>query len=150
MNREGGYTLLEMVVVLAILGLATAMVAPATFRTIQSWRDADDVARVLGDLAALPVVARNQGREIRVGAGAPGRAARPDSISTLSDPGNVPAPPFSLPEGWRIEMDEPLVIRANGACGGASGTLTTQRQTIRFQVEAPFCKIVRLPADASS
>ena len=47
MNRDAGYTLLEMVVVLAILGLATAMVAPATFRTIQSWRDADDPETVV-------------------------------------------------------------------------------------------------------
>ena len=33
-----GFTLLEMVVVLAILGLATAMVAPSMIRSIDSWR----------------------------------------------------------------------------------------------------------------
>ena len=36
--RERGFTLLEMIVVLAILGLATALVAPATLRSIDSWQ----------------------------------------------------------------------------------------------------------------
>ena len=44
-TRTFGYTLLEMVVVIALLALATAMVAPASFRMIQSWRNADDVQR---------------------------------------------------------------------------------------------------------
>ena len=146
MNRDAGYTLLEMVVVLAILGLATAMVAPATFRTIQSWRDADEVAKVLGDLAALSALARHEGREIRLASDpVPGRVppagAMPPSESE-------PASPLTLPEGWRLSMDEPLVIRANGACRGTEGTLTTTRQTIRLRIESPWCRVQRLPADA--
>ena len=146
MNRDAGYTLLEMVVVLAILGLATAMVAPATFRTIQSWRDADEVARVLGDLAALPALARHEGREIRLapdsapGMVLPARALPPSE--------SEPESPLALPEGWRLSVDEPLEVRANGACSGTEGTLTTTRQTIRLRIESPWCRVQRLPADA--
>ena len=148
MNRGGGYTLLEMVVVLAILGLATAMVAPATFRTIQSWRDADEVGRVLGDLAALPGVARHQGTEIRLGAD-PAQAASPGTTAAVDTHADAAAPsPLILPEGWRLSFDEPLVVRANGACNGANGTLATTRQTIRLRIESPYCRVQRLPADA--
>ena len=149
MNRGGGYTLLEMVVVLAILGLATAMVAPATFRTIQSWRDADDVGRVLGDVAALPGMARNQGREIRLGTD-PAPENTPPAKADPSTGTEADAPsPLTLPEGWRLSFDEPLVVRANGACNGTSGTLTTTRQTIRFRIDSPWCRVTRLPAGAS-
>ena len=62
-TRTFGYTLLEMVVVIALRALATAMVAPASFRMIQSWRNADDVQRVLSELAAISVAARTDGRD---------------------------------------------------------------------------------------
>lgn len=149
MNRGAGYTLLEMVVVLAILGLATAMVAPATFRTIQSWRDADDVGRVLGDVAALPGVARNQGREIRLGSD-PAPANTTPAMAALPAEAEPDAPPpVALPDGWQLSFDEPLVVRANGACNGTTGTLTTTRQTIRFRIDSPWCRVTRLPAGAS-
>ena len=50
--RSLGYTLLEMVVVLALMGLAVAMAAPAGFRMVQSWRHASEVDQVLRQLAA--------------------------------------------------------------------------------------------------
>ena len=156
MNRAAGYTLLEMVVVLAVLGLATALVAPSTFRMIQSWRDADEVQQVLAEVAALPVAARQIGSEIRLGTG----QASASGIAPIRPPGAEPgnesgigtapatAPPIDLPEGWRLDMDTPLLVRPNGACNAGKGTLTTNRQSIRFEVEAPFCRVRRLPADA--
>lgn len=144
MSRGAGYTLLEMVVVLALLGLATAMVAPATFRMIQSWRDADEVAQVLAELAALPAAAREQGRELQLAS--PPAPAATGLASTRQPPDPVESAPIALPDGWHLEMDSPLLVRANGACGDATGTLVTTRQQIRFRVEAPFCRIERLPA----
>ena len=144
MSRHAGYTLLEMVVVLALLGLATAMVAPATFRMIQSWRDADEVGRVLAELAALPTTAREQGRELHLGL-PPAGAAPPGAPPPQHSPEAGESMPVTLPEHWRLEMDAPLLVRANGACGDATGTLVTTRQQIHFRVEAPFCRVERLP-----
>ena len=140
MNRSAGYTLLEMVVVLALLGLATAMVAPASFRMIQSWRDAGEVGQVLGQLAALPTLARSQGSVIRID---------PPASAATTAPSLSPVAAVPLPEGWRLDMDQPLVVRPNGACSDATGALVTRRQTIRFRVDAPFCHVTRLPADGA-
>ncbi|TWI14272.1 pilus assembly FimT family protein [Aerolutibacter ruishenii] len=125
-----GYTLLEMVVVMALLALATAMVAPSSYRMIRTWREADKVERVLRDLATLPVTARAKGREWRL---------KPDDAQELSKA-------IAMPEGWRLNLDTPLVVRANGACNGASGTLQTGYQTLPFKLEAPFCRVRLLPA----
>lgn len=127
MTRASGYTLLEMVVVLALMGLAVGMAAPAGFRMIESWREAGDVDEVLRQLAALPTAAREQGRAVRL---------PPDDGASM---------PAVLPEGWSLEMDEALVVRPNGACGNAQGRLLTRRQAIDFRVEAPFCRIIRTP-----
>ena len=129
--RTGGYTLLEMVVVMALLALATAMVAPASFRMIQSWRNADDVQRVLTELAAISVAARADGREWQL---LPGEE---DDLLRKA---------VNLPQGWQLRLTTPLVVRANGACTDADAVLQTGTQSISVRVEAPFCRVRRLEA----
>ena len=129
--RTGGYTLLEMVVVIALLALATAMVAPASFRMIQSWRNADDVQRVLSELAAISVAARTDGRDWLL---APG-----EEEETLRKVVN-------LPEGWQLRLTTPLQVRANGACTSSDAWLRTGYQSIPLRVEAPFCRVRRREA----
>lgn len=132
MIRSRGYTLLEMVVVMALLALATALVAPSGYRMIQTWREADGVERVLRELTGLPVTARATGRELHFGSDAP------RELSTV----------VTLPEGWRLTLDAPLTVRANGACNDSGGVLLTKRQAVRFKLVAPFCQVRLLPAEA--
>jgi prepilin-type N-terminal cleavage/methylation domain-containing protein len=131
--RASGYTLLEMVVVLALLGLAVGMTAPAGFKMINSWRDATQAEQVLRQLAALPTRARNEGRPWDL---LPDQAASQAAEQTINQA-------VTLPDGWSLQMDTPLHVRANGACNDADGRLITPRQTIAFHVQAPFCRIQR-------
>jgi len=123
-RRGAGFTLLELVVVLALLGLATALVAPQGFRMIESWRHATDVDAALGAIAALGARARSQGRPLHFDAG-----PLPDDALD------------GLPEGWSLVLDAPLEVRANGACGDSRGTLRNGGYARRFAVEAPYCRI---------
>lgn len=127
-RAAAGFTLLELVVVLALLGLATALVAPQGFRTIQTWRRATDVDAVLGALAALGADARTQGRRLSFQAG-------PLPAEALKD----------VPDGWTVVLDAPLVIEANGACGNTSGQLRDGGYVRHFTLEAPFCRIALDP-----
>ena len=120
-RRGAGFTLLELVVVLALLGLATALVAPQGFRMIESWRHATDVDAALGAVAAL---ARTQGRTLHFDAG-------------LVPEGKVDG----VPEGWTIVLDAPLVVQANGACSATAGTLRSEGYERRFAVQAPYCRL---------
>lgn len=121
MNCDRGYTLLEMVVVVAVMAMATALVAPAGYRMIATWREASDVDAALEAVAALPMQARREGRTL--------------TFSERDD---------GLPQGWSLSFDTPLVVRGNGACNAAKGELRTARQTIDFEVGAPFCDVQRL------
>lgn len=118
-----GFTLLELVVVLALLGLVTALVAPAGFRMMESWRRATEVDAVIGALVAVSQQARQQGRALRVEAG----PVPPDII-----PG--------LPEGWTVVLTEPLRVEANGACGGSVGELRSKGYVRTFALAPPYCR----------
>ncbi|WP_162404141.1 pilus assembly FimT family protein [Pseudoxanthomonas jiangsuensis] len=143
MTPVRGYTLLEMMVVVALLALATGMVAPAGYRMITTWREASEVEQVMHAIAALPLLARNQGRTLQLD-------STPAEERPLADASGPPQPQagriVDLPEGWQLRMDTPLTVSANGACSGAEGTLQTERQSIPFQVQAPFCRVRRIAA----
>ena len=144
MIRTGGYTLLEMVVVVAVLALATAMVAPAGSRMVTSWREAGDVDQVLQAMAALPVQARREGRTLAF------PSADAQAAGTDAEPGEpaLRPLPLPLPDGWSLQFQTPLSVQPNGVCSDASGVLHTARQSLPFRIEAPFCRVHRLAAGA--
>lgn len=124
MRRHSGYTLLEMIVVLAVIGLAAALVAPAGFRTIATWRLHTERDAILGQLAALPARALDSGEGLTMPAG-----ELPTGTAGIE-----------LPEGWRLTLASPLEIRPNGACGGAGGTLEAGGRAFDFELAPPFCR----------
>lgn len=130
MTNMRGYTLLEMLVVIGLFALATSLVAPMSYRMAESWRESTRVDAVLQQLAALPLRARDTGRQLEL-TGADATAAAD----------------IELPEGWQLVFAQPLMVRANGACSHAEGHLQTSRQTIAFVVQPPFCRVQRLAAE---
>lgn len=124
-SAAAGFTLLELVVVLAVLGLATALVAPQGFRMIASWRRATDIDTTLGAMVALGARAQQEGRPLAL------------------QPGPVPADLLpGLPVGWSVELSEPLLIRANGACSDTRGVVRSGSYARGFALSAPFCSLV--------
>lgn len=124
-RRAAGFTLLELVVVLAILGAVTALVAPATVRGIDRWR----VRLALQDLeqqfSRLPILARDAGINIDHAEGEPWPAG---------------LPPLVL-EGARLEFVVPLVVRSNGYCESGRVRIVRGEAARVAEVLPPFCRL---------
>jgi len=125
MRAHSGYTLLEMVVVIALIALATALVAPPGMRMVRSWQEATEVSDVIEQIERLPSAVRASGNTL-----------------TLVD--EAPNVPLELPEGWALIFDTPLTVHANGACANAQARLQTVHQEIELQIMAPFCRVQRV------
>ena len=130
-HRRGavGFTLLEMIVVLAIMGLATAMVAPSMVRGIDSWRRQGVVDALLDQIRALPGDARGSGRSIEI------------SESSLASK----APPLQVPDGWQLRVPKTWRVNGKGVCQGGEVRLVNDQGARTIRIAGPFCDPTVLP-----
>ena len=122
-----GFSLLELLVVLVLLGLAAGLIAPSLSRTADRVQAAGDRDDVLRRIQGLPAMARQAGRPFRWEAG-----------SLVERPGIV------WPSGWRVVALTPLELAANGWCEGGQLQAQGAGLSMRLEALAPDCRVVEL------
>lgn len=127
--RASGFTLLEMIVVLAILGLATAMVAPAAIRNIDAWRRQAEQDSLLDQIRALPGNARASGRAVEV------------SEATLASG----KPPLQVAADWTLSVPATWHVHPNGVCDAGEVRIGNDHGSRVIKVASPFCDPVVQP-----
>lgn len=133
-----GFTLLEIVLVLALLSLLAALVAPQLLRTYQSVSARGERDAVLAQLASLSLRAQALGVAFELSAET---AAR-----TLPDG----QPLVALPSGWRLATERPIRFNFVGLCSGGTVRLRAPSgEQFDVALEAPACEI-RAPATVAS
>jgi len=127
--RQPGFTLLEMIVVLAILGLATALVAPAALRGIDSWRRQSELDALFDQIRALPGNARASGKPILF---------NDDALKGKDAP-------LRIASGWTLGVPKPWKVNANGVCQGGQISIGNRYGSRTIVVAPPFCDPVLRP-----
>lgn len=124
-----GFTLLELLLVLALVALLTGLVAPRMWQWVQSARLRAGVDDVRAALEALPRQAFGDARRI--------------SVDTKG--------PLALPAGWRLEFAAPLVYEANGMTTGSRVRIRADRAVLADWMIEPPAGAVRSaePADGA-
>lgn len=128
-----GFTLFELIVVLALVALAAGVVTPAVVGGLAAARERGVLADVRVVLEGMPVRAYQSGSGLEIDAVALRRL--------------VP----ELPDDWRLEVERPLRYAPNGvAAGGAVRLLIPGRDTTTWQVAAVSGQVQRLYATETS
>lgn len=138
--KPAGFSLLELIVVLALIGLLAVMALPNLENQFASALGATERERLLDQFAALGSEAMLRGQD-QVIVGTVGSVAQLDeeqvrALGTRYD--------LEVPAGWGVRLDRPLVIRATGVCLGAEAALINGDTTVRrLLLEAPLCRVAR-------
>lgn len=122
-GNEWGFTLLELVVVLALIGTMGALVMPNLIRMQESWQREVQLQNIAEQLCALGYRARLDGRE-----------------TMIDSSGVTPSGSLQLPAGWRLSAPQRLVYYSNGNCSG--GVVIVQQGQIlrRLNLSPPLCQ----------
>lgn len=122
-----GFTLIEMLVVLLVLGLLTAAVFPSMERMARSSQLKTERDAIVGRLGELGYEAYLSGKSIVLS----------DSLSAVRA-----TYPVDLPEGWVLRVDRPISFMFNGICGGGEVTLIAPDKVAeRINLAPPSCEV---------
>lgn len=126
-SRAGrsGFSLLELLVVLALMGMLSAVVAPRLARTYDAIAGSGERDEVVRQMERLPLLARHEGKAILIGRG--------DGAALSSR--------ITLPEGWLVSPLDELRIEASGVCHPARLSVSGRGVVEVRQLTAPACEV---------
>lgn len=123
-DAAAGFTLLEMLVVLALVSIMVAVVAPRLAGTVRAIGDSGDRAETRRQLERLPLLARASGHRIDLPAEAP-----------LAIDG------LAFPEGWSVTALDPVRIAGSGVCSAARVRVAGAGLVEEWTLAAPDCTV---------
>jgi prepilin-type N-terminal cleavage/methylation domain-containing protein len=157
-----GFTLLEVVVVLVIVSLTSAIVFPRLTTMVASYAFATERDGFEYALSGLPYQAYKEntdkilhglytsaGRDEARRSRRDGAAEIPAYMRTrpLIDQSREHLPPVNptyvempLPEGWEVVVEEPIYYRGSGYCSGGIVRLHVGRLLYNYALKPPSCR----------
>ncbi len=125
----GGFTLLELLIVLALVSMVAAMVAPRLQRTYDAVARSGERAEAVRQVERLPLLARERGTAIDI----PADDAR--ALARL----------LALPAGWTARTIEPLHVEASGLCSATKLAMRSGGHAETWVLSAPDCGVADAP-----
>lgn len=128
MRTRTGFTLLEMLVVMAMISLMMSLVGPAFINRLEQSQRRFAVEQVQSQLAQLPRWARLFGQPLVL-----------EKLSSALLVNNEEL--LSLPDGWRAEFTPALLVSPTQICSTSSITLFDEASVpiTSLNVTTPYC-----------
>ena len=124
-----GFTLLELLVVMAVVALIAGMVGPNLQRMVASMERATRRDGLVADIGSLGYRAFVLGQSFELSDRGVGRILRDGS------------PVLAVPAGWRVKVPQPIEFGFNGVCSGGRVDLVSPDDVVEtLKLQAPNCR----------
>jgi prepilin-type N-terminal cleavage/methylation domain-containing protein len=130
-RADAGFTLIEIVVAIAIVGLALSFVLPRLSGLLDRLGSSMRQQRFEDRLAGLGSEARRTGRTVLLRSTEPQKKSGSDSA-------------IELPSDWSLEVDPPITFSYDGICTGGIVRLSFPGGERRYRLVAPYCRVEAL------
>lgn len=118
-RNSDGFTLLELMVVLGLISLVTAVAVPGLTRLYDSVNRAIELDAIVVEINRLGSEAFETGQAFRL-------------VNNGID----------LPDGWQLVTDAPVRYSSRGFCSGGTLTLVKDGELqLRQRLTAPYCQV---------
>lgn len=123
---QAGFTLIEILTVLVIAGLLIAIAAPAVQNTLRTMERQSAIKQISARIIELPYQTWLDGKPRVLGG---------------KDANTVQLP---LPEGWTLDIPQPIRYAFNGVCSGGSLVINGPDEWAEaYKLEGPLCDQLR-------
>ena len=122
-----GYTLLELLIVLALIGLMTGVALPRMATLYERFKWAGERDEALRSIAGLGYQAYRQAKAFEL----------VDFSSAAEKQKNIP---LQLPADWSLTVEKPIQYRSNGICDGGKLTLHYEERSLDLIMQPPHCR----------
>lgn len=129
MSTSRGFTLIEILVVLAVMGLLASIAVPAMQRMAERYEISTQRSQLLAEINGMSYRAYANGKRV-----------------VVSDQDSKGSQALITPPGWRIQTDKPIIYNFNGLCDGGKLVLIApdnREETLRL--EPPRCQVAANP-----
>jgi len=117
---QRGFTLLELLVVITLIGLIAGVVAPRFIGLGDKLTQKNQLQEVRQKVNGLPLLAMRNAATIRI---------------------DKHGAPLGLPDGWRISASSPVVYQSNGVCrGGDIEVWRSGAKHAAVSLQPPLCQ----------
>jgi len=153
LRAERGFTLVEVIVLLVIIasltGLAYSFMVPFGAR-VRAGFARSDIERQLLELPQRVrlsghggILASQSGDDLPDGAVIDVEGVPPGALLEAWQVLRM-----TLPDGWRLFIDKPIVYHLSGSCEGGEVILARPPEMLRYELVAPLCRPARADAGA--
>ena len=124
---DKGFTLIELVVALAIIGLGLSLVVPRMMAWVDRLAFSARQQQFEDALAELGSRARRSGRSVVL------------RSTDLAAHTNEPSP-IELPSSWSLTVEPPIAFRYDGVCTGGKVRLSFPAGERSYRLQSPYCR----------
>jgi prepilin-type N-terminal cleavage/methylation domain-containing protein len=126
-RADQGFTLIELVIALAIIGLGLTFVLPRILAWVDRLAFSSRQQQFEDALAELGSRARRSGHSVVL------------RSTDLAPHSNEP-PPIELPSSWSLTVEPPIAFRYDGVCTGGKVRLSFPAGERSYRLQPPYCR----------
>lgn len=150
-----GFSLLEMLTVLFIIGTAAALVTPNLPLLFDRITFASQRDSLIREINSLPYKALGTNQNLVLSESSLNERREQLSTSLTQPDDNLrelqklaPYPisylalaSIGVPDGWRVRIPDPIYYRASGFCSGGTVILVAGRLQYELSLRSPYCQV---------
>lgn len=136
-EKQAGFTLIEMLVVLVITGLLAGLVGPSLYKLVQRGERAAQRQSLLSEIQSLGYRAYSDGHSIELQGTLQNAGLMAETV-----PNGLPEP-LLIPLGWKVEVRKTVRYNFNGMCsGGELNLITPEGDSESIELKGPRCGVL--------